>query len=207
MTDDDRTPDAPFLKLWSQRKLAASRESTKPAGTTPPTAAASQPAAPPVTATPAAVADPAVPQPLPPVDTLSFDSDFTAFLKPDVDEALKRQALRKLFSDPRFNVMDGLDVYIDDYGKTVPIPPELVAQLNHAKFLFDPPKTRVNEHGHVEDVPAEAATDAAEAVQDAPATEAEAEAPAQIVDNATNVPPAATPAPAVTLPPVQDETR
>ena len=206
MTDDERTPDTPFLKRWSQRKLAASRESTKPAGTTPPTAAVLQPAAPPVAATPAPVVDAAVPQPLPPVDTLSFDSDFTAFLKPDVDEARKRQALRKLFSDPRFNVMDGLDVYIDDYGKTVPIPPELVAQLNHAKFLFDPPKTRVNEHGHVEDVPADAATETADVAQDAPATEAEAAA-AQIVDNATNVPPAATTAPAVTLPPVQDETR
>ena len=200
MTDDERTANAPFLKRWSQRKLAASRESTKPAGTTPPTAAASQPAGPPVAAPPAAGVDPAAPQPLPPVDTLSFDSDFTAFLKPDVDEGLKRQALRKLFSDPRFNVMDGLDVYIDDYGKTVPIPPELVAQLNHAKFLFDPPKTRVNEHGHVEDVPADAA-------QEAPATEDVAAAAAQIVDNATNVPPAAIPAPAVTLPPVQDETR
>ena len=207
MTDDERTPDTPFLKRWSQRKLAASRELAKPAGTTPPTAAASQPAAPPVAAPPAVVVDAAVPQPLPPVDTLSFDSDFTAFLKPNVDEGLKRQALRKLFSDPRFNVMDGLDVYIDDYGKTVPIPPELVAQLNHAKFLFDPPKTRVNEHGYVEDVPAEAATEAADVAQDAPASEADVAPAAQIVDNTTTVSPAATPAPAVTLPPVKDETR
>ena len=39
----------------------------------------------------------------------------------------------KLFSDPRFNVMDGLDVYIDDYTKGDPIPPELLARLEHAK--------------------------------------------------------------------------
>ena len=97
---------------------------------------------------------------LPPVDSLSFDSDFTPFLQPKVDESLKRQALRKLFADPRFNVMDGLDVYIDDYSKFEPITPELVAQLNHAKFLFDPPKTRVNEHGHVEDVPDEQVAEA-----------------------------------------------
>ena len=51
--------------------------------------------------------------------------------------------------------MDGLDVYIDDYTKFEPMSAELVAQLNHAKFLFDPPKTRVNAQGHVEDVPVE----------------------------------------------------
>ena len=31
--------------------------------------------------------------------------------------------MKKLFSDPHFNVMDGLDTYIDDYGKPDPIPP------------------------------------------------------------------------------------
>ena len=30
--------------------------------------------------------------------------------------------MKKLFSDPHFNVMDGLDTYIDDYGKPDPIP-------------------------------------------------------------------------------------
>lgn len=33
------------------------------------------------------------------------------------EESVKRAALKKLFSDPRFNVMDGLDVDIDDYSK------------------------------------------------------------------------------------------
>ena len=41
-------------------------------------------------------------------------------------EDVRRAALKKLFSDPRFNVMDGLDVYIDDYSKTEPIPPEML---------------------------------------------------------------------------------
>ena len=30
--------------------------------------------------------------------------------------------MKKLFSDPHFNVMDGLDTYIDDYGKPDPLP-------------------------------------------------------------------------------------
>jgi hypothetical protein len=43
-------------------------------------------------------------------------------MQPDVDPALRRGALKKLFGDPRFNVMDGLDVYIDDYSKPDPLP-------------------------------------------------------------------------------------
>jgi hypothetical protein len=93
--------------------------------------------------------------PLPPVESLGFDSDFTRFLAPQVDETVKRQALRKLFNDPRFNVMDGLDVYIDDYSKFEPIPDDVIAKLKHARYIFDPPRTRVNEAGHVEDVPDE----------------------------------------------------
>jgi hypothetical protein len=86
------------------------------------------------------------------VESLTPESDFTPFMKPEVDEGLKRQALKTLFSDPRFNVMDGLDVYIDDYSKTTPIPPDLVRELVQARYIFDPPRTRVNESGHVEDV-------------------------------------------------------
>jgi hypothetical protein len=106
---------------------------------------------------PAGAAQSGQPQPgdqpaLPDVTTLTFDSDFKPFLAPDVDEGTRRAALRKLFSDPHFNTMDGLDVYIDDYGKFEPVTPEILKQLRHARYMFDPPKTRVNEHGHVEDV-------------------------------------------------------
>lgn len=69
-----------------------------------------------------------VPQ-LPKLEDLTFDSDLRAFFHPRVDETLRRAALKKLFSDPRFNVMDGLDVYIDDYGKFEPIPEEMLKQL------------------------------------------------------------------------------
>jgi hypothetical protein len=36
---------------------------------------------------------------------------------------VRNAALKKLFTDPHFNVMDGLDVYIDDYGKPDPCRP------------------------------------------------------------------------------------
>jgi hypothetical protein len=170
MAVDERDGDGNFLRRWSQRKLAASRQGAAgpPAAVAAPAAPASvaASAAPAMAPAPPAPVSPAgsapapggagdVPSALPPVDSLRFDSDFTRFLAPQVDEVVKRQALRKLFSDPRFNVMDGLDVYIDDYSKFEPVPADVVAKLRHARYIFDPPKTRVNEAGHVEDVPDE----------------------------------------------------
>jgi hypothetical protein len=73
---------------------------------------------------------------LPPLDKLTFDSDYRAFFHPKVDEKLRRAALRKLFGDPHFNVMDGLDVYIDDYSKSDPLPAEMLAQLKHGQQIL-----------------------------------------------------------------------
>ncbi len=157
------------LRRWSQRKLAAAHEAQSKAAQPPePTGTVAPPPSPDTPAPQAVAGDP--PRELPPVDSLSIDSDFTAFMRPDVDESLKRGALRKLFSDPRFNVMDGLDVYIDDYSKPDPIAPEVVRQLMQARYIFDPPATRVTASGHVEDVPPDEAA-AMVAAQDAPSGE------------------------------------
>ena len=89
-------------------------------------------------------APPAPPAPtLDDVAALVKDSDYTRFVAPGVDENVKRAALKKLFfSDPHFNVMDGLDVYIDDYGKPDPIPASMLRRLvqSHALGLFDDEK-------------------------------------------------------------------
>jgi hypothetical protein len=86
---------------------------------------------------PESAVDPKAPPPeLPPVDQLSIDSDFRGFFHPKVGEDVRRAALKKLFSDPRFNVMDGLDVYIDDYSKSDPIPPAMLAGLRQAQNIL-----------------------------------------------------------------------
>lgn len=81
---------------------------------------------------------------LPAVESLTPDSDFTPFMKPEVDARLRNQALKTLFRDPGFNVMDRLDTYIDDYSKSDPIPEAMLRQLNQAKalFLFDDEKDK-----------------------------------------------------------------
>jgi hypothetical protein len=82
-------------------------------------------------------ADPEAPAPeLPPVDKLTIDSDFRAFFHPKVEEGVRRAALKKLFNDPRFNIMDGLDTYIDDYSKSEPIPPAMLAGMKTAQDIL-----------------------------------------------------------------------
>jgi hypothetical protein len=77
------------------------------------------------------------PPDLPPVEKLTLESDFRGFFHPKVDEGQRRAALKKLFSDPHFNVMDGLDVYIDDYSKSDPLPAAMLAQLKQAQKILD----------------------------------------------------------------------
>lgn len=141
-------PERLSLSRWSRRKLEAARAATPPADAPPGRVAVEAPH-------PAQATSPA-PQgtaaPLPPIESLTIDSEFAAFFKPEVPEATQRAALKQLFRDPRFNIMDGLDVYIDDYTQPDPISPEMMKQLLHTRHIFDPPETGVNAEGHVVDV-------------------------------------------------------
>lgn len=98
---------------------------------------------------------------LPPVESLGFESDFRAFMHEKVDEAVKRAALRKLFSDPRFNVMDGLDIYIDDYSVEDPIPAAMLAGLEHARATLFQDGTAEKEEQKAEQAASEDEPDAA----------------------------------------------
>ena len=73
---------------------------------------------------------------LPPIDKMTPDSDFTAFMQPKVEDALRRAALKKLFSDPRFNIPDPFEAYSGDWTGGEPIPDAMLATLNQAKTLL-----------------------------------------------------------------------
>ncbi len=141
-------PDRLSLKRWSRRKLEAARAQAAPASE--PAASPEAPVAP--SPQPAEQVTPNANPALPPIESLTIDSEFAAFFKPEVPEATKRAALKQLFRDPRFNIMDGLDVYIGDYTQSDPIPPEMMKRLLHTRHIFNPPKTEVNAEGHVVDV-------------------------------------------------------
>lgn len=126
-----------FFSRWSKRK-ADTAEATPAAH--PVDAAESADAADGVPALDAAKQPPKQVPTLDDVENLTSQSDYTAFMAKGVDENVRRSAMKKLFADPHFNIMDGLDIYIDDYTKSDPIPPEMMAMLQHAKSLLDPLK-------------------------------------------------------------------
>jgi len=71
------------------------------------------------------------------VESLTPESDFTPFMAADVDGGVRREALKTLFRDPRFNVMDMMDVYVDDYSKPDPIPASWMDKLEQLSRLGD----------------------------------------------------------------------
>jgi hypothetical protein len=104
------------------------------------------------------------------VMALTKESDYSAFVQPSVDPAVRNAAMKKLFSDPFFNEMDGLDIYIDDYSQPNPLPMSLARKLTSAKVLnlFETPEEKTAR------LAAEAAKEAkeAEAKQTQPANTA-----------------------------------
>ena len=128
MSDDN------FLTRWSRRKHDAKRPAEapaeKPAAAVAPVATGAQ--------SPLGVQEKQPePPPLPPVESLTPESDFTPFMRSEVDPGTRRAALRTLFSDPRFNVMDGLDVYIDDYSQPDPLPEGWLEKMNQLARMGD----------------------------------------------------------------------
>ncbi len=179
-----------FFSRWSRRKsevrsgTAVPAEAPAPAGTlnrqavTPPTVVApavgaaprAEPAPAGITAQPLAPASsPAAPEPPPltldDVRQLTPDADFSPFVAREVAPEVRNAAFKKLFADPKFNVMDGLDIYIDDYSKPDPLPASLARQLVSARSLglFDEPPEPTA-------APAAVGTDAAASPIDSPPT-------------------------------------
>jgi len=67
---------------------------------------------------------------------LDADSDYSAFVARGVDADVRRLAMKKLFADPHFNRIDGLDIYMGDYNLASPVSPAMLASLSHARSVF-----------------------------------------------------------------------
>ena len=117
----------------------AVQSATRNAGSAPPTAACAADAAPP----PLAVAQPAPALPdlptLADAEALTPASDFQPFVSRAVSPEVRNLAMKKLFADPHFNVMDGLDIYIGDYTQPDPMPAGMLRKMAsaHALGFFD----------------------------------------------------------------------
>ena len=139
--------DSGFLSRWARRKtevlkgkpleeptaaaLSVPEPDSAPAAV--PQAGKSQPATPPDhepdTETPKKLLS------LDDVARLTNDSDFKPFMAQEVGPEVRNAAMKKLFADPHYNVMDGLDIYIDDYSKPDPIPESMLRQMVSAKLM------------------------------------------------------------------------
>ena len=144
MTKDPENTGDSFLSRWAKRKADVRAEEVKSvdAHDVNPSASAPFTAKMPVTAIP----ERGLPSDqmentddtpsLPTIESLTQESDFSPFMGKDVAADLRNQAMKKLFTDPHYNIQDGLDIYIGDYTKSDPIPLEMLRKMTQSKALF-----------------------------------------------------------------------
>jgi hypothetical protein len=133
---DTPMPEEGFLRRWARLKA---QPEPAPVDAPCPPIAVPQPALQPVQQSPVAPAG-AAERPAPTLEDVALltpESDYAAFVAGGVDPAVRRLALKKLFADPNFAVMDGLDIYISDYTKASPLTDAMLASLKHAPGVLE----------------------------------------------------------------------
>lgn len=150
MASEDNKAGESFLSRWSRRKVEVLRAADPVATPATPAPVNAPPGIAGTNSSTGADLEAKMPQdarpeptstsndpapPLPSVESLTRESDFAPFMRAEVSPDLRNQAMKKLFTDPHYNVMDRLDIYIDDYGQPDPIPPEMLRMMNQSKAL------------------------------------------------------------------------
>jgi hypothetical protein len=95
------------------------------------------------------------------VKALTKESDFSGFVAKGIDPSVSNAAMKKLFTDPHYNIMDGLDTYIDDYSTHAPLPQSVLEQIVKGGFLnmFHPEKADEENVAKVENNTTKVASD------------------------------------------------
>jgi hypothetical protein len=124
----------PFLRRWARLKADPAAREDEPVP--------EPPAPPPAEKDAAAGQDegaeapreqlPPTDEDLPPLESLDEHSDYSGCMSPRVSEALRKQALRKLFRSQKFNYICELDDYIDDYTSFPALGDVVTADMKHA---------------------------------------------------------------------------
>lgn len=125
----------PFFSRWSKRKQAVAQRLPVDE---PPLSAVHKPAQAAGVEQAAALSAEMPSEPLPTlqdVEDLTPSSDFQAFMRQGVAPDVRNAAVKKLFTDPHFNVMDGLDIYIGDYSIPDPLPSGMLEKMVGAELL------------------------------------------------------------------------
>lgn len=146
--DPGKHADGNFLARWSRRKADGMEQRRSPAGVAgqPPAGGeisegrrdgAELPARAPQTL----LTD----EQMPPIDSLTEDSDFSGFLSPGVSEELRKLALRKLFRSAIFNDRDGLDDYDEDFRHFPALGDHITSDMKHRMEVDEQRKRRAQE--------------------------------------------------------------
>lgn len=113
---EESAGESSFLRRWSERKVQAREQEGQPKIIEP-------------------VSESSIKEltdaDMPALDSLNENSDYKGFFSPKVSETLRRQALRKLFQLPQFNVMDGLDVYQEDFTQFTSLGDIVTQEMRH----------------------------------------------------------------------------
>lgn len=163
--------EEPFLKRWSRLKADRAAHAEEAAAPAPlpeePTGLVDAQDA------EAPAAQPPGDEDMPPLESLTEDSDFSAFMSPRVSATLRKEALRKLFRSSKFNVISELDDYIDDYRSFPALGDILTSDMKHAAARLLEKQLNVDESEGAEAGDAEGAGVGAQAEAQADVTDAE----------------------------------
>lgn len=139
------TEDEGFLQRWSRRKHSVLRDEQTPEseeseapgvddqGHTPSEAVPAQQASDDLKSSTRSEAESEPPgdEDMPPLESIDEGGSITAFFSPRVSEGLRRAALRRLFRQPKYNVVDMLDDYAEDYSKPAALGSIVTADMRY----------------------------------------------------------------------------
>ena len=74
---------------------------------------------------------------MPPLESLSEESDYSGFLSSGVSDKLRKVALRKLFHGSGYNLRDGLDDYDDDFTVFEALGDVVTADMRHRQEMLE----------------------------------------------------------------------
>lgn len=104
---------------------------------------------------------------MPDLDSIDDTTDMSGFFSPGVSEALRTQALRRLFRLPKFNISDGLDDYNEDYRSFAPLVENVVSNVRERLEKGSESRVRTGEDVHRRD-PEPERVQSAESAEDPP---------------------------------------
>lgn len=146
-----------LLKRWSKRKLRSGRaaEDGEPAREDEPDSIADAGGTAPPPEHREADAGPDEPvktdADMPDLDTIDEATNMSDFFSPGVSEQLRNQALRRLFRMSKFNVVDGLDDYNENFRNFAPLGDMVTSDMRHRLEMDEQRRQEAADAGHDEE--------------------------------------------------------